>query len=59
VLSKLKNLSIAQIHQGFPPIIGGVETHLTILLPEFIKEGHNVGLLTGFARGEKKNSIFC
>jgi glycosyltransferase involved in cell wall biosynthesis len=50
----MKNLSIAQIHWGFPPIIGGVETHLTILLPEFIKEGHKVGLLTGTVKGEKK-----
>ncbi|MEE8400943.1 MAG: glycosyltransferase family 4 protein [Candidatus Hydrothermarchaeaceae archaeon] len=50
----MKNLSIAQIHWGFPPIIGGVETHLTLLLPELIKEGHKVGLLTGTAKGEKK-----
>lgn len=50
----MKNLSIAQIHWGFPPVIGGVETHLTILLPELIKKGHTVGLLTGAVKGEKK-----
>lgn len=26
-------LNIAHIHWGFPPIIGGVETHLAIILP--------------------------
>jgi glycosyltransferase involved in cell wall biosynthesis len=54
----MKNESIAQIHWGFPPTIGGVETHLTILLPEFIKEGHRVGLLTGAAEGEKEVSTY-
>ncbi len=49
----MKKLKIAQIHWGFPPIIGGVETHLTILLPEFIERGHKVALLTGFVEGEK------
>ncbi|MFC1566878.1 glycosyltransferase family 4 protein [bacterium] len=42
-------MNIAVLHWGFPPIIGGVETHLTILLPELVKMGHNVALLTGSA----------
>jgi len=42
-----KRLKIAHLHWGFPPIIGGVETHLAILLPEFVKMGHEVSLLTG------------
>ena len=46
-----KNLNIAQLHWGFPPIIGGVETHLTILLPQMVKKGHNVSLLTGSVEG--------
>jgi glycosyltransferase involved in cell wall biosynthesis len=54
----MKNLNIAQIHWGFPPIIGGVETHLTILLPDLVKEGHRVGLLTGSAKGEKDESNY-
>lgn len=54
----MKNLNIAQIHWGFPPIIGGVETHLTILLPELVKNGLNVGLLTGAVKGEKKKSKY-
>ena len=48
---KKKTLRIAQFHWGFPPIIGGVETHLTIILPEMVKEGHQVHLLTGVAEG--------
>lgn len=50
---KGKKLNIAHIHWGFPPIIGGVETHLTILLPEMVRLGHNVSLLTGNANGIK------
>ena len=43
----LKNLKIAQFHWGFPPIIGGVETHLALLMPMLQKKGHQVSLLTG------------
>ena len=46
-------LNIANLHWGFPPIIGGVETHLTIILPAMVKMGHNVGLLTGAVEGVK------
>jgi glycosyltransferase involved in cell wall biosynthesis len=46
-------LRIAQLHWGFPPIIGGVETHLTIILPQMVKEGHTVSLLTGAVEGVK------
>jgi hypothetical protein len=48
---KAKDLSIAHIHWGFPPIVGGVETHLAIVLPEMVKLGHKVGLLTGAVEG--------
>ncbi len=44
-------LNIAHLHWGFPPIIGGVETHLTILLPEMVRLGHKVNLLTGSVEG--------
>jgi glycosyltransferase involved in cell wall biosynthesis len=54
----VKKLNIAQLHWGFPPIIGGVETHLTMLLPELVKKGHNVSLLTGAVEGEKEQDIF-
>ncbi len=46
-----KSLRIAHLHWGFPPIIGGVETHLTVLLPELVKLGHTVSLLTGSVEG--------
>jgi hypothetical protein len=46
-------LNIAHLHWGFPPIIGGVETHLTIILPQMVKFGHKVGLLTGAVEGVK------
>ena len=42
-------MKIAQLHWGFPPIIGGVETHLVFILPELAKMGHEVSLLTGSA----------
>lgn len=48
-----KKLNIAHIHWGFPPIIGGVETHLAFLLPEMVRNGHKVGLLTGSVEKEK------
>jgi glycosyltransferase involved in cell wall biosynthesis len=54
----MKKLKIAQMHWGFPPIIGGVETHLTMLLPELIKKGHRVGLLTGHVEGVKKRDVY-
>ncbi|MCK5305655.1 MAG: glycosyltransferase family 4 protein [Candidatus Omnitrophica bacterium] len=46
-----KNLTILQMHWGFPPTIGGVETHLTLLGPELVKRGHKVYLLTGLPEG--------
>jgi len=51
--AKKKKLNIAHIHWAFPPIIGGVETHLVTLLPELVKKGFNVSLLTGSAEGTK------
>lgn len=48
-----KRLSITHLHWGFPPVIGGVETHLTILLPCLVKMGHKVNLLTCSFEGEK------
>ncbi|MEE8328372.1 MAG: glycosyltransferase family 4 protein [Thermodesulfovibrionia bacterium] len=53
-----KSLKIAQMHWGFPPIIGGVETHLTILLPELVKRRHKVALLTGAVKVEKAEDTY-
>ncbi|MBN2119722.1 MAG: glycosyltransferase family 4 protein [Candidatus Omnitrophica bacterium] len=52
-MDKNKKLSIVHLHWGFPPIIGGVETHLTIILPQMVKHGHKVSLLTGAVEGVK------
>ena len=56
----MKNkLSIAHLHWGFPPIVGGVETHLTFLLPTLARQGHRVSLLTCSAEGYKVDDEFC
>ncbi len=58
-MSKKKDgLRIAQFHWGFPPTIGGVETHLTALLPEFVRTGHKVFLLTGAFEGQPEKSVY-
>ena len=55
---KTKKLRIAHVHWAFPPIIGGVETHLVMLLPELVKRGHSVSLLTGSTEGAKARETF-
>ena len=55
---KQKKLKIAHVHWAFPPIIGGVETHLVMLLPELVGRGHKVSLLTGSAEGSKAREAF-
>ncbi|MBU4174518.1 MAG: glycosyltransferase family 4 protein [Actinobacteria bacterium] len=47
-----KSLSVAQIHWGFPPTIGGVETHLSIMCPEMVRLGHKISVLTASIEGE-------
>ena len=44
-------------HWAFPPTIGGVETHLSILCPALVKQGYNVSLLTG-PNGKSKTDYF-
>lgn len=51
VKGKNEHLKIAHFHWAFPPLIGGVETHLTIILPEMVELGHTVSLLTGSIEG--------
>ncbi len=53
-----KRINIAHLHWGFPPIIGGVETHLTIILPFMAKRGHKVSLLTASVEGRKGKENF-
>ena len=44
-------MHIAQLHWAFPPVIGGVESHLAMLGPETVKNNCRVSLLTGSAQG--------
>lgn len=44
-------MRIAQLHWAFPPIIGGVESHLAMLGPELVKNNCSVSLLTGAVKG--------
>jgi glycosyltransferase involved in cell wall biosynthesis len=49
---------IAMLHWGFPPIIGGVETHLVFLMPQLVRMGNEVSLLTGSADGLPEHFVF-
>ena len=53
-----KTLSVAQIHWGFPPTIGGVETHLSIMCPEMVRLGHKQFVLTSSVEGEMDKDDF-
>ncbi|MGI6285605.1 glycosyltransferase family 4 protein [Neomoorella humiferrea] len=44
-------MRIAMLHWAFPPIIGGVESHLALLCPYLVRQGHQVSLLTATAQG--------
>jgi glycogen(starch) synthase len=44
-------MRMAEIHWAFPPTIGGVETHLALLLPALVRRGHTVTVLTGQPEG--------
>lgn len=46
-------MRIAMLHWGFPPIIGGVETHLMMLGPGLVNRGCTVNLLTGSVDGRE------
>lgn len=45
-------MRVAMLHWAFPPTIGGVESHLTMLCPAVVKRGHRVALLTGAVDGK-------
>ncbi|MCK4463391.1 MAG: glycosyltransferase family 4 protein [Candidatus Omnitrophica bacterium] len=46
-------LNVSHLHWGFPPIIGGVETHLNIILPAMAKGGNKISIFTGPFEGYK------
>jgi len=47
-------MRVAMLHWAFPPIIGGVESHLAMLGPELVWRGHEVFLLTGSVGGREE-----
>ncbi|HDT14688.1 MAG TPA: glycosyltransferase family 1 protein [Firmicutes bacterium] len=49
-----KSYSVGHIHWAFTPVIGGVETHLKILLSEMKNYGHKIALLTADSQGRPK-----
>ncbi len=53
-----QRITVAHIHWGFPPTIGGVETHLSILLPELVKRGHAQWVFTSDGQGLEARANF-
>jgi glycosyltransferase involved in cell wall biosynthesis len=39
-------MKIAVMHWAFPPVVGGVESHLVYLYEELARRGHEISLLT-------------
>jgi glycosyltransferase involved in cell wall biosynthesis len=48
-------MKVAMLHWAFPPIIGGVESHLAMLGPELVRYGCKVSLLTGSVNGREED----
>jgi glycosyltransferase involved in cell wall biosynthesis len=46
------------VHWAFPPIGGGVETHLLTVCPEMVRQGLEVYLITATVKGEKVKEYF-
>ncbi|MEW6273498.1 MAG: glycosyltransferase family 4 protein [Bacillota bacterium] len=51
-------MKVAMLHWAFPPIIGGVESHLAMLGPELVRYGCQVSLLTGSVNGAEKEYVW-
>ncbi|MFH1282704.1 MAG: glycosyltransferase family 4 protein [bacterium] len=51
-------MNILHLHWGFPPIIGGVETHLATMLPVMVQYKHKVSLITGSVEGTKGSYLY-
>jgi glycosyltransferase involved in cell wall biosynthesis len=49
---------VAHLHWGFPPTIGGVETHMSILLPELVARGFKQWVFTATVEGVEKRMDF-
>lgn len=51
-------MKVVMLHWGFPPIIGGVESHLAMLGPELTRFGCQVSLLTGSVNGKEEEYVW-
>jgi glycosyltransferase involved in cell wall biosynthesis len=51
-------MRIAMLHWAFPPVIGGVESHLATLCPALVARGDEVSLLTGSVDGRRGHGIW-
>ncbi len=51
-------MRLGVLHWGFPPLGGGVETHLLTICPEMVKEGAEVFVLTGTVEGSSPKEDF-
>ncbi len=51
-------MKVAMLHWAFPPVIGGVESHLAMLGPELVRFGCQVSLLTGSVNGAEEVSTW-
>jgi starch synthase len=48
---------VAMLHWAFPPVLGGVESHLVILGRELTHRGHEVSLFTGAVDGRPRAEV--
>ncbi|MCL6610962.1 MAG: glycosyltransferase family 4 protein [Peptococcaceae bacterium] len=51
-------MNVAILHWAFPPVIGGVESHLAMLGPELAKNNCRVSLLTGSCEGAQEEEWY-
>lgn len=51
-------MRILHLHWGFPPIIGGVETHLMTMLPTLARRRNKISLITGSVEGVKNRYTY-
>lgn len=51
-------MKIAMLHWAFPPLIGGVESHLALLCPDLAAAGCEVWLLTGAVAGKREEYVW-
>lgn len=51
-------MRVAMLHWAFPPLIGGVETHLALLGPGLVKRGVEVHVLTCPAEGRPEREEY-